>query len=558
VMSWWGRSPTTITANGGMNLVIEASSNVRVAALMLLSLAGCGFEQEVARRSATKDRTMASKHQGEAANPEAVLVAAHRSGTTQESITLSVPGIYGKLISDNIEPDLRAELVKCVNNELSRELRSQPETIIRDLNEALLRSGLSEQEVPRLLGAFLQLSPFPLKEMEDYWDILHRLYPEDIEISRLVDIQTPYKDNSPPGGVNAWFYSSAGGMCEYMNKLAEERQDRRDATWTPESLHELPVVLEIGADDFTIEQGRTDVGDKLKIIGVMTAVSSNTGRVLWKKPLEVHFEALPEGAGHRSNHLIDLQGPDVLTGEPFKVSLEYTVVHLSKDGDELSAAVALQQRSSFEPVFSDDRDAIKGAPLGYEVNTLGLDDHPLTHPTTPYGLAEAYRLLSTSRRDEIRQKAQEEREEERRRESFISSPLERISLAYSPTGEADVVRLNTDEPVILIVGATWCGPCQALAPAVKELADLFETQGRDGAKVHRFSMDDDPGSYAKELEKYPGGVLAPEQWAATGLPGVPAYIVVEGGTVSEAGILSAEKIAELKERYVGSADASQP
>lgn len=548
-MSWWGSSPTTITANGGMNLVLQASSNVRFAALMLLSLAGCGFEQDAARRSATKDRTVASKPQGEAAEPEAVLVAAHRSGTTQESITLSVPGVYGKLISDNIEPDLRAELVKCVNNELSQELRSQPETMIRDLNEALLRSGLSEQEVPRLLGAFLQLSPFPLKEMGDYWHVLHKLYPEDIEISRLVDTQTPYKDNSPPGGVNACFFSSAGGMCEYMNKLAEERQDRRDETWRPKSLHELPVVLEIAADGFMIEQGRTDVGDKLKIIGVMTAVSSNTGRVLWKKPLEVHFEALPEGVGHRSNHLINLQGPEVLTGEPFKVSLDYSVVHLSKDGDELSAAVTLQQQSSFEPVFSDGRDAVKGAPLGYEVNTLGLDDQPLTHPTAPYGLAEAYRLLSTSRRDEIRQRAMEEKEEERRRESFIGSPLEGISLACSPTGEEDVVTLDPDKTFILTVGASWCIPCQALAPKIKELDERLATQGGGGVKLFRLSINDDPSSYSEELNKYPGGVLTTQQWEETGLRGVPAYIVVEGGIIREAAVLSAEKLTEFMDRF---------
>ncbi len=75
--------------------------------------------------------------------------------------------------------------------------------------------------------------------------------------------------------------------------------------------------------------------------------------------------------------------------------------------------------------------------------------------------------------------------------------------------------------------------------------------GSGSARVHKVSVFDqvEPDALPAELEKYPGGVLTEEQWQQTGLGGVPAYIVVEGGVVREAGILSPEKIAELTGRY---------
>jgi len=90
--------------------------------------------------------------------------------------------------------------------------------------------------------------------------------------------------------------------------------------------------------------------------------------------------------------------------------------------------------------------------------------------------------------------------------------------------EAEV--LKSDVPVLVDFGATWCGPCKALAPIVAKIADDF--QGK--VKVVTVDIDDSPES----TKKY-------------GVRSVPTVIAFQGGqkTGQQVGLTSRENLLKL-------------
>ena len=69
-----------------------------------------------------------------------------------------------------------------------------------------------------------------------------------------------------------------------------------------------------------------------------------------------------------------------------------------------------------------------------------------------------------------------------------------------------------DQPVVLDFGATWCGPCQMVAPIIDELAKEYEGKGVIG-KCDVDQDQDLPGRF--------------------GVRNIPTIIFVKGGEVVE-------------------------
>jgi thioredoxin 1 len=90
----------------------------------------------------------------------------------------------------------------------------------------------------------------------------------------------------------------------------------------------------------------------------------------------------------------------------------------------------------------------------------------------------------------------------------------------------DAEVLKSDVPVLVDFTATWCGPCQRLAPIVEKIADDF--QGK--VRVGKLDIDS-----------------APEITRKYGVRSVPTVIVFEGGQKKsqQVGLTSREKLVQM-------------
>lgn len=229
-------------------------------------------------------------------------------------------------------------------------------------------------------------------------------------------------------------------------------------------------------------------------------------------------------------------------GESFVSRIKFTIDEMI-DGlppgsysDEVWARLDPIQRKGFE---------------GFKVTALGPQGRKLTYPDVAHPLIIGTFSEVGFKKESLRKTVQSSQDQRQRTNSLIGSQLTKLEMAHTPEAKGTT---SLDIPqtgrAVVIAGASWCGPCRALDPLVKDYSEHLGAIGST-TKVYKVSIEDDrvqDGTVSDPLftEEFPSGVLSSQQQKDLSISSVPRFFIVEDGKIVKQGILSAEELRDLK------------
>lgn len=517
---------------------------IQITGLTLLSLVGC------ARPVAPEHSGAVNVEVGDQENKTSTttagvpdLVSSSFHGVREQTTPrFEITELHHELLSV-LSPEMRVPLVGLLNESLGFPQEITPQYWVEHMSEALTAGGMSEQEVPKVLGGYIERGLFRCSQRAEAVRILQRRYPENGFLSEAFTKLPAAETNLPTAGVLFSWTSSAGGNLG-LDALSKERANRSDNAWTPENPWDLPINVNLVFDGLM-----PNYPDQTQPVTSLTGEISgfsDSGQLLWTRELQpITFE------NPKSDHAYiaaQIHGKDELDGAPIVIRITHEITQRAGEGDTDSPGSRFRGEhwTRFVPVVQTSDPSKK---LGYREVPLGLGGQRLEQPSIlSSAVFDTVSEILTTNRERLLESFRAKEQEELLRQQLVGRPLSKISLNYDATGAASDVELRRDGTSILVFGATWCGPCGMVAPEIEAFIQKNKNDPRS-ATVYRFSVDD-PDEYAKAVKgKYPDGVIKPEQGEALAVSSVPAYIVIRSGKIAETGVLGPGDIERLATLY---------
>lgn len=455
---------------------------------------------------------------------------------------------------------LREALEAFVDAEFALDRPITPEAFAKGFVAALVAGGLPTEEAIRTAAAFAAQGGAYLSfaDRRRMTEALSASHPDCPVVDGLAECQGHPGAAVPPGGVVV--------AC---NDILEEgmlfwaRHARNDPSWLPRDAFDEPIECLVSACSFNVgSSGVTGEDDTLRVRATMELFVEQPGeerRSLTRTSIAVTEPVAPRGDPGFTSVFIPNSGihvprsafplPD---GARLIVEVRYEAVHhapgITAEKRAAIAGTALYQIVPRMAADGDSSDPAAGV-ARFGVVPLGTDGRELARPEVVSERAmDCFWKFVLSGKPSSKEWILKRVDAERKHASLLGRDLVAVPLLRGADGLSGELALRTDRTHLLLFGATWCGPCHALAPTVKAFVEAIA--GRDGAPVvHRLSIDDEPDSFDAALAAYPSGICTDAFEEDFVVDAVPKYYLVREGKVVEHGVVSEELIGRWRETH---------
>ena len=453
----------------------------------------------------------------------------------------------------DVPSPVREALEAWVAAEFALERPATPEIFAAGFVDALVAGGLSEEDAVRTVAAFAVIGhPLTFADRRRVTAALAERCPRLGLADSLTAPEKRPHAALPPGGVVVEYIAPRGND----SSLLHQRSKRRDRSWTPRDAFDLPIEVTAFVRGFNVgSPGVTGEDDTLRIdVRFDVEAVSRTGEreSLYGETLRFAEPAqAPNTLGETLFPFTSLHVPKSVLSLPddsrIMIEARYEVTHHAPGVKaEDRAAVVGTVRFLVVPRRAPGDD--EGVVDHFDVVPLGSDGEELPCPgAISWRTATNLGAFVLDRKPLHQERVRQEREQEKSL-AIVGRDLDAVPLLHGADGMPGALSLPAERTHLILLGATWCGPCRALAPAVSELVDALEER-ENAPIVHRLSIDDDPESFAAALESYPSGVCTEAFEEDLLVDGVPKYYLVRGGKVVEHGFVDEERIASWRATF---------
>lgn len=420
---------------------------------------------------------------------------------------------------------------------------TQPEALVEGIVKCLIDHGLSTPEVRSTAWAFAHSGAFSFADQLRAEARLKHLLSEGVHDDDRTFCEGGQKVGATPHGV--LYLSTLGSRDPFgmdltsLGHVAKERGVfvvQADQTVAP-------VVL------MYLWSGRTgSVPRTLSVTGRIEVVSqTDPTRVVFTRDLSTEYRVTtePDGAGIFEIPVLVMLS-DLKDGEDSLVGRVKYKVTEQQDG-------AKEELSSFDGEYHLFLKAYQGpgSSKGFGIAECSVDG-PIPVPGLLHEIFQSFvRSSLMYSKDFFRQSQLAEKHLQDVQSGLIGKELRRVEMAYHPDKKGpSTLNLPTSGRVVIVLGASWCGPCKNLDPLVQDYREFLRRAGLPDA-VLKMSIQDDEA--LKELvvdphfnEQFPDGVLLSAQSEQLGAGAIPRYYEIRDGKIIGQGTLDSSILKRWK------------